>query len=118
MPWDCGTALGMPVEPDVKRYLATVFGPTRSSALSTALVGVVFNNSSRAIESGQWSSAVMKVKFESSAFNVANAGAKLPPDCAKMIRGRVVLKQCRNRPWSPNSNENAGLMGISGTPER
>src|SRR2546423_10127552 len=39
MPWVLITPLGWPVEPEVNRILATVSGPTRAKAASTAGVG-------------------------------------------------------------------------------
>ena len=40
MRWVLITPLGWPVEPEVKRILATVSGPTRANAASTAGVGL------------------------------------------------------------------------------
>src|SRR5262245_6011163 len=40
MRWVLITPLGWPVEPEVKRTLATVSGPTRANAASTAGVGL------------------------------------------------------------------------------
>ena len=48
------TPLGIAVEPEVKRILATLSGPTDSSASSTAIVGRVARSSSKPVAPLPW----------------------------------------------------------------
>ena len=87
MRWVLMTPLGSPVEPEVKRILATVSGPTRAKASSTAAVGRAARSSAKAVQSrpsGGFAPMTISAEPKSTA---RRAPANLAPSAAKTMLG-------------------------------
>ena len=100
MPKVCGTPLGMPVEPEVNRYLATVAWPSASRAASTAAVGSVASRSDSGTAPSPSPSAVTNTSPGSTSRRVWKARSNMAPDWAKTTFGRTTAAQWRSLAWS------------------
>jgi hypothetical protein len=114
MPWVCGTPLGRPVEPEVKRYFATVGWPRRSIAAATSGPAGVFVSLEKGTPPSP--STVTTAISGSSVRRTASAGANCAPLWAKTTLGRTVVQQCFSLAWSELIRLYAGLIGAHGTP--
>jgi hypothetical protein len=99
MAWVWGTPLGMPVEPEVNRYLATVAG-VRLSRLAATSRGGVAATVSKAIAPSPVPSAVTSSRSGLRARRVAMALSNNAPDWANTTLGATLSKQCLSLPWS------------------
>jgi hypothetical protein len=97
--WVWGTPLGMPVEPEVNRYLATVAG-IRLSRLAATSLGSVAATVSKATAPSPAPSAVTSSRSGRIARSVAMALSNKTPDWANTTLGATFSKQCLSLPWS------------------
>src|SRR5689334_21011009 len=90
-PWDCGVGLGMPVEPDVKRYLPTASGPSQSMAVSTTEVTGVSASLAKASDPSEPSAEMIATPSSGSVANALRNGSIV---CTKIALGFTAPKQC------------------------
>ncbi len=100
MPKVWGAALGMPVEPEVNRYLATVSWFRVSRAAATAGPGTVSVRTESGMAPSPVPSAVTKVRSRPRPFKVSRARAYISPDWAKITLGFTTSTQCLSLAWS------------------
>ena len=99
------TALGIPVEPDVKRNFAGASGSTAASAFSTASVGTVASMSSKVSEANPAAGLRATTSPISGVMTDFSAGSKGFPSAAKTSPGVSSEKICFSFSWSLETSE-------------
>src|SRR5262249_32778591 len=107
-PWVCGVGLGMPVEPEVNRYLPTESGPSQSIAVSTTEVGSVSASVAKASEPSEPSAEMMETP---SSGRIARALRNGSIVWTKIALGFTAPKQCLSLAKSEESVEYAIEIG-------
>ena len=109
------TALGRPVDPDVKSTFATVAAFTRAWASSTAPVGSMVSSSIVGVARRFRGGVLVTTSIDAPATS-RSAGSNATPSPAKISPGRMVSTSLPSVLWSLTSREYAGAAGAYGTP--
>ncbi len=106
MRWVLITPFGAPVDPDVKSTLATVSGPTRACASSTAAVAVVARSAAKAVCRRKAGAGLLVTTSTSSgSARLASARSKRSPSAAKISPGRIAAQTAARVRWSCETSE-------------
>ena len=104
------TALGRPVDPDVKSTFATVAAVTRPWASSTAPVASLVSSSIAGVARRLCGGVLVTTSIDSPAAS-RSAASNATPSSAKISPGRMVSTSCLSVLWSLTSSEYAGAAG-------
>ena len=105
MRWVLITPFGMPVEPEVKRILATLSGPTLANAASTSAPGGVASRSPKGVAARPGGGLALTTSSMPSRSRASSALAKRAPSAANTSPGVTSSKMWRSFAWSCDISE-------------
>ena len=105
MRWVLMTPLGWPVEPEVNRIFATVSGPTRACAASTADAGTASANVANVVAGRSAGAFAVTATSTWGGTAAAMARAKAEPSAAKTRPGVRMPMMLRSLPKSCDNSE-------------